>query len=91
MNSTKQATHNHKRAGAVRVLQSTTDLAKIHVVASGEEFWVKLSDLAELSGGVVPEIRPRKKAPREQSGNASESVPNISDNASPQSTPESQM
>ena len=64
MNVTKQATHNHKRAGAVTVLQSTAELARVHVVTSGEEFWVKLSDLAELSGGVLPEIRPRKKTPR---------------------------
>jgi hypothetical protein len=63
MNSTKQATHHHKRAGAVTVLQSTADLARIHVVASSEEFWVKLTDLTELTGGVMPET-PRKKASR---------------------------
>jgi hypothetical protein len=64
MISTKQATHHHKRAGAVAVLQSTADLARVHVVTSGEEFWVKLSDLAELAGGVAPEGTPRKKASR---------------------------
>jgi hypothetical protein len=50
---TKQATHNHKRAGEVVLLESTAELGKVLVLASGDEFWVKLTDLTQLGGGVM--------------------------------------
>lgn len=43
-----EATHNHKRAGAVIVLRSTAELAEIQIPSSGEHFWVKLIDLTKL-------------------------------------------
>jgi hypothetical protein len=45
MKSTQQATHNHKRAGAVMVLQTTTELAQVTTVTGGDTFWVKVADL----------------------------------------------
>jgi len=57
----RRATHNHKRAGAVVVLQSTAELAKVLVPTSGDEFWVKLADLTELAGGVVEKTKAGKK------------------------------
>jgi hypothetical protein len=61
MSNIEQATHNHKRAGAVVILQSTAELARIRVLTSGDEYWVKLTDVAELVGGVVPQSKPSKK------------------------------
>lgn len=61
MKAIQQATHNHKRAGAVVVLHSTEGLAKILIPTSGDEFWVKREDLTELVGGVVEKIRPSKR------------------------------
>jgi hypothetical protein len=61
MKNLQQATHNHKRAGAVVVLQSTAELAKVLVPGSGDEFWVKLVDLTEVSA-VVEKSKPAKKA-----------------------------
>jgi hypothetical protein len=71
MSNIEQATHNHKRAGAVVVLESTAELARIRVLTSRDEFWVKLKDLAELVGGVVPESKPSKKESRANRVNAS--------------------
>ena len=45
MKKIQEATHNHKRAGAVVVLQSTAELAQIVTVAGGDTFWVKVADL----------------------------------------------
>jgi hypothetical protein len=61
MKNNQQATHNHKRAGAVVVLQSTAELARVLVPGSGDEFWVKLIDLTEL-GAVVEKPKAGKKA-----------------------------
>jgi hypothetical protein len=48
MKNTEQATHSHKRAGAVVILQSTAELAQV-VTSSNDTFWVKLADLSELN------------------------------------------
>ena len=56
-----QATHNHKRVGAVVVLESTAELAKVVIPESGDEFWVRLTDLTELVGGAVEKSKPGKK------------------------------
>lgn len=65
MKNVHQATHNHKRAGAVVVLQSTGELAQVETTVSGDTFWVKLADLTELANNRVE--KPSKK-PRETSG-----------------------
>jgi hypothetical protein len=41
----QQATHNQKRVGAAMLLESTTELGKVSVLASEDKFWVKLTDL----------------------------------------------
>ena len=64
MKAIQQATHNHKRVGAVVVLHSTEGLSRVLIPTSGDEFWVKRTDLTELVGGLVEEIKPSKKAPR---------------------------
>lgn len=74
MSNTEQATHYFKRAGAVVVLQSTAELARIRVLTTGDEFWVKLTDVVELAGGVMPESKPVKKASRISRVNASPTV-----------------
>jgi hypothetical protein len=53
MKTNHEATHNHKRAGAVVVLQSTAELAQVVTTASGDAFWVKLADLTELPANRV--------------------------------------
>lgn len=58
---TKQATHNHKRAGDVVLLESTAELGRVLVLASGDEFWVKLTDLTQLGGGVIEKSKVGKK------------------------------
>jgi hypothetical protein len=67
MKKTQQATHNHKRVGAVVVLQSTAELAQVVTTNSGDTFWVKLADLTEL--GADQEQKPGKRS-RETSGTA---------------------
>lgn len=62
MKNNQQATHNHKRAGAVVVLQSTAELAKVLVPGSGDEFWVKLVDLTVLAASEVEKPKSGKKA-----------------------------
>jgi hypothetical protein len=64
MKAIQQVTHNHKRAGAVVVLQSTEGLAKVLIPTSGEEFWVKRDDLTELVAGGVAGIKSSKKESR---------------------------
>ena len=71
MKNNQQATHNHKRAGAVVVLESTAELAKVLTPATGDEFWVKLSDLTELVGGAVEKTKPSKKHSGKSRPNAS--------------------
>ena len=51
MNKSNHATHNHKRAGAVVVLQSTAELAEVMVPSNGDHFWVKRADLTKLADG----------------------------------------
>jgi hypothetical protein len=53
MKKIQEATHNHKRVGAVVVLQSTAELAQIVTVINGDTFWVKLADLTQLGGNQV--------------------------------------
>jgi hypothetical protein len=48
MKNTNQATHNHKRVGAVIVLQSTEELAEVLVPSSCDHFWVKRTELTKL-------------------------------------------
>lgn len=59
MKTIHEATHNHKRAGAVAVLQSTAELAQVTTI-SGEAFWVKLADLTELPANRME--KPSKKS-----------------------------
>ena len=54
MKNSNQATHNHKRVGAVIVLQSTRELAEVQIPSSGDHFWVKLTDLTELAETAKP-------------------------------------
>lgn len=61
MKNSREATHNHKREGAVVVLESTMELAKVTVLKSGEEFWVKLIDLTPSAVGAAEESKSGKK------------------------------
>jgi hypothetical protein len=67
MKKIPQATHNHKRAGAVVVLQSTAELAQVVTSISGDTFWVKVSDLTQLAGD---QVQNRGKRSGETSGTA---------------------
>lgn len=49
MKNTEQPTHNHKRVGDVILLRSTAELAEVQVPISGDHFWVKITDLTELT------------------------------------------
>src|SRR5690348_8342997 len=49
MKNSNQATHNHKRVGAVIVLRSTAELAEVQIPSSSDHFWVRLTDLTELA------------------------------------------
>jgi hypothetical protein len=71
MKNNRQPTHNHKTAGAVVVLESTAQLAKVLILARGDEFWVKLTDLTESVGGVIEKSKPGKKQSRKDRPNAS--------------------
>jgi hypothetical protein len=67
MKNNLQATHHHKTAGAVVVLESTTQLARVSIPTKGDEFWVKLTDLTELVGGEVEKGKSaRKRSPKER-------------------------
>ena len=57
MKNKQQATHNHKRVGPVVLLESTTELAKVFVLASEDEFWVKLTDLTLFGDNLVENSR----------------------------------
>ena len=61
MKNNQPTTHKHKRVGAVVLLESTAELAKILVPLSGDEFWVRLTDLTQLAGSVIEESKPGKK------------------------------
>ena len=71
MKNNREATHNHKRAGTVVVLESTGELAKVLIPGSEDEFWVKLTDLTDLVGGVIEKSKPGKKQSRKDRPNAS--------------------
>ena len=60
-----------KRTGAVVLLESTAELAKVLIPASGDEFWVKLTDLTPLAGGVIRKSKPGNKPLGESRSNAS--------------------
>ena len=62
MKNNQQATHGHKLAGAVVLLESTAMLGKV-LNASGDEFWVKLTDLTDLASGVIEKNKASKKRP----------------------------
>jgi hypothetical protein len=53
----KLPTHTHRKVGKVAVLESTESLAKISVVDTGEQFWVKNIDLTPV--GVVLAVEPK--------------------------------
>jgi hypothetical protein len=57
MKNTTEATHNHKRVGAVVVLRSTAELAEVVVPSSGDHFWVKVAELTKLG-----EDTPKRKS-----------------------------
>jgi len=64
MKNNQQATHDHKRAGTVVVLESTGELAKVLIPTTGDEFWVKLIDLTPLTDVVID----KQKLTRQLSG-----------------------
>jgi hypothetical protein len=61
-----QATHNHKRVGAVVILQSTAELAQI-VTSASDTFWVKLTDLTELADDRTENLGKRRLGTRVKS------------------------
>ena len=48
MKNKHEATHTHKRAGAVILLRSTVELTEVQVPSNGDRFWVKTADLTKL-------------------------------------------
>jgi len=73
MKNKQQATHNHKRVGPVVLLESTTELAKVFVLASEDEFWVKLTDLTLFGDNLIEKSRGAK-------GHQIKTRPNVSPN-----------
>jgi len=63
MKNNQEATHDHKRAGTVVVLESTAVLAKVLISTTGDEFWVKLTDLTLLTDLEVDKRKPTKRLP----------------------------
>jgi hypothetical protein len=61
MSETRNATHWHKTQGAVVLLESTAQLAKILIVDKGEVIWVKLAQLSE-GARKLPKKRARRDA-----------------------------
>jgi hypothetical protein len=68
-----QATHNHKRVGAVVLLESTTELAKVLVLTGEDEFWVRLTDLTPFGDNLIEKSRGTKS-------HQSKTRPNVSPN-----------
>jgi hypothetical protein len=62
MKNNQQATHDHKRAGAVVLLESTEVLGKV-LTTNGDEFWVKLTDLTLVGSDVIEKSKVGKKRP----------------------------
>jgi hypothetical protein len=56
----QQATHRHSRAGAVVLLESTNQLAKVLVLDEQDEIWVRLVDLAPFGDGAVQKTHGNK-------------------------------
>jgi hypothetical protein len=71
MKNNPLATHNHKRAGAVTLLESSGELAKVLIPASGDEFWVRLIDLTQLVEGVSEKSPSGRKRSTKTRPNAS--------------------
>jgi hypothetical protein len=69
-----QATHNHKRVGAVVLLESTTELAKVLVLTGEDEFWVRLTDLTPFGDNLIEKGRGTKS-------HQSKTRPNVSPNS----------
>jgi hypothetical protein len=67
----QQATHMHSRAGAVVLLESTNQLAKVLVLDEQDEIWVRLVDLAPLGDGAVQKTQGGKKRVTKDRPNAS--------------------
>jgi hypothetical protein len=61
MKNNQQTAHSHKRVGAVVLLESSALLGKVLVPASGDEFWVKLTDLTPLRDSVIEKRKPARK------------------------------
>ena len=51
-------TYNHKRMGAVVLLESTAVLGRVLTPENGDEFWVKLSDLTQVVGDAIKKTKP---------------------------------
>jgi hypothetical protein len=71
MKNNPLATHNHKRAGAVTLLESSGELGKVLIPASGDEFWVRMVDLTQLVNGVIEKSPSTKKRSAKSRPNAS--------------------
>jgi hypothetical protein len=61
MKNNEQAEYNHKKMGAVVLLESSALLGKVLVSVSGDEFWVKLTDLTPLMDSVTEKGNPARK------------------------------
>jgi hypothetical protein len=71
MKNNQSATYSHKRAGAVVLLETTAELAKVLIPGSGAEFWVRLTDLTQLAGSVIEKSKPGNKQFGKSRGNVS--------------------
>ena len=67
----RKATHHYKKEGLVVFLESTAGLAKVHVPANGNEFWVKLADLTPIMDSVIREVEHVKKRLKKSRSTAS--------------------
>jgi hypothetical protein len=61
MKKNQSATHNHKTAGLVVLLKSTTVLGEVLNPVTDNKFWVKLADLTQLVGGANDDSKLGKK------------------------------
>jgi hypothetical protein len=66
----QKATHRHSRAGAVVLLESTNQLAKVLVLDEQDEIWVRLVDLVPFGDGAVQKTQGKKPVTKD-SPNAS--------------------
>jgi len=63
MSDSRGPTHRHKRIGDVVILRSTEELAEILTSATGERFWVKLTELTQLADSGEPSRKRRRARP----------------------------